>query len=131
MKHIPSIAATCSGVYIWHLMYNEKSVRLYKGSIVHASPMHSILVQHAADTEVGRLKLFEGDILLVEGESNRKRRSDIMTSSGQEANMMGMGDTVEYDHTWPNRTVYFVFGQTLGELLFAQKLGKNLVQVQY
>ena len=40
-----------------------------------------------------------------------------MTSSGQEASMMGMGGTVEYTHTWPNRTVYYTFGQTLGESL--------------
>ena len=68
------------------------------------------MVQHGADTDMSRLNLFEGDILLVEGEGDRKRRSDIMTSSGQEANMMGMGDTVEYTHTWPNRTVYYTFG---------------------
>ena len=47
----------------------------------------------------------------------RKKRSDIMTSSDQEANMMGMGDTPVYTHAWPNRTVYYTFGQTLGELL--------------
>ena len=49
----------------------------------------------------------------------RKKRSDIMTSSSQEANMMGMGDTAEYTstHVWPNRTVYYTFNQTLGELL--------------
>ena len=76
--------------------------------------MHSIPVPCAADAELSGLKLFEGDILLVEGEGVRRRRSDIMTSSDQEANMMGMGDTV-YTHIWPNRTVYYTFGQTLGE----------------
>ena len=58
--------------------------------------------------------------MLVEGDKPygfRKKRSEIMTSSGQEASMMGMGGTVEYTHTWPNRTVYYTFGQTLGESL--------------
>ena len=67
---------------------------------------------------MSRDKLFEGDILLVAGDrpyGYRKRRSDIMTSSGQEANMMGMGDIAEYSHIWPNRTVYYTFGRTLGE----------------
>ena len=40
-----------------------------------------------------------------------------MTNSNQEAKMMETGDTVEYTHMWPNRTVYYTFGQTLGELL--------------
>ena len=66
-------------------------------------------------------KLFEGDILLVDGDKPygfRKKRSDIMTSSSQEAKMMEEGtDSTEYTHTWPNRTVYYTFGQTLGELL--------------
>jgi hypothetical protein len=78
------------------------------------------LSNSADNTEMGRERHFEGDILLVPGDKPygyRKRRSDIMTSSGQEANMMGMGDTVEYTHTWPNRTVYYTFGQTLGELI--------------
>ena len=72
----------------------------------------------ADETEVAKDKLFEGDILLVEGDKPygyRKRRSDIMTSSGQEANMMGMGGGPEYSHIWPNRTVYYTFAQTLGE----------------
>ena len=73
---------------------------------------------------MGRLKLFEGDILLVEREGYRKRRSEIVTSSGQEANMMGMGANTEYTHIWPNRTVYFTFGQTLGEFL-EQVMNKN------
>ena len=87
--------------------------------------MHSKLVQNnivatAADAELSRLKLFEGDILLVDGDKPygfRKKRSDIMTSSDQEANMMGMGDTAKYTHMWQNRTVYYTYGQTLGELL--------------
>ena len=78
------------------------------------SSTHTVVQQDGADTELSGLKLFEGDILLVEGEGVRRRRSDIMTSSDQEANMMGMGDTV-YTHIWPNRTVYYTFGQTLGE----------------
>ena len=48
----------------------------------------------------------------------RNKRSDIVTSSGQEAKMMEDGtDTTEYTHAWPNRIVYYEFCQTLGELL--------------
>ena len=67
--------------------------------------------------EMGRLKLFEGDILLVvEGGGYRKRReSDILTSDGQEADMMGVSDNTGYTHIWPNRTVYYTFAQVLGE----------------
>ena len=87
--------------------------------------MHSIPVPCAADAEMSRLKLFEGDILLVEKEGVRRRRSDIMTSSDQEANMMGMGDTAEYTHIWPNRTVYYTFGLHLGEQSCHYCLHKN------
>ena len=69
--------------------------------------------------EMGRLKLFEGDIRLqvVEGEGYQKRRgSDILTSGGQEADMMGVSDNTGYTHIWPNRTVYYTFAQVLGEL---------------
>ena len=69
--------------------------------------------------EKGRLKLFEGDIRLqvVEGEGYQKRRgSDILTSDGQEADMMGVSDNTGYTHIWPNRTVYYTFAQVLGEL---------------
>ena len=79
------------------------------------SSTHTVVQHDGADTELSGLKLFEGDILLVEGEGVRRRRSDIMTSSDQEANMTGMGDTAEYTHIWPNRTVYYTFGLSLGE----------------
>ena len=78
----------------------------------------------ADETEVSPKKLFEGDILLVDGDKPygfRKKRSD-MTSSNQEAEIMetdapmGTGSPVP-NHAWPNRTVYYTFGQTLGELL--------------
>ena len=81
---------------------------LAKGQFLNIT-RHAILYFYAVsadDTEVGRLKLFEVDILLVEREGYRKRRSEIMASSGQEPNMMGMGDTTGCTHTWPNRTVY-------------------------
>ena len=68
------------------------------------------------DTEESRLKLFEGDILLVEREQYRERRSNKqVTSSNQEASTMRTGDNTEYSHIWQNRIVYYKFGLTLSE----------------
>ena len=99
-----------------------KSVALLRLKV--CSSIHTVVQQDGADTEMSRLKLFEGDILLVEGEGVRRRRSDIMTSSGQEANMKGMDDTA-YTRIWPNRTVYYTFGQSLGEQSSHYCLHKN------
>ena len=57
--------------------------------------------------------------MLVKGDKpygERKKRSEILTSSGQEADMMGVSDNTGYTHIWPNRTVYYTFAQVLGEL---------------
>ena len=105
------ISYTSDAIFLLATSLAIKSVLRSKA----CSSTHTVVQQDGADTEMSGLKLFEGDILLVEGEGVRRRRSDIMTSSDQEANMMGMSDTVEYTHTWPNRTVYYTFGQILGE----------------
>ena len=60
------------------------------------------------ETETGNLNLFEGDILLKEGEKPygyRKRRETVMEVSVQNTEQ----------HIWPNATVYYEFEQTLGE----------------
>lgn len=69
----------------------------------------------AEHIEIGKRKWFEGDIRLENDDKpygHRKKRSDIMTSSGQEAEIM---ETPEYSHIWPNRTVYYTFETGLGK----------------
>ena len=75
-------------------------------------------------TETG--KFFEGDIRLKPGEDpyegtiSRIRRDDIMTSSGQEAQMMESDP--DYTHIWPNNTVYYTFAQTLGKCILGYSI---------
>ena len=78
----------------------------------------------AVETEMSGGKPFEGDILLMEGDKPyeyRKKRSEVgsLTSNIQllhVLSMMGSGDNAENSHIWPNNTVYYTFGVTLGEL---------------
>ena len=76
----------------------------------------------AVETEMSNGELFEGDISLVEGDkpcSYRKKRSEVgnLTSNVQHgSSVMGSRDNMENSHIWPNKTVYYTFGVTLGEL---------------
>lgn len=76
----------------------------------------------AVETEMSNGKLFEGDILLVEGDKPygyRKKRSEVgsLTSNGQQrSSIIGSRNNAENSHIWPNKTVYYTFDVTLGEL---------------